>query len=139
MNPLTLNPLQIKFALVGICLGIAAMGSLTIWALLERNGRLECKVELVQARDQVQVLAASLAEQNKAIQELGQATARGRLELRQIVERIDKGHASTRQAVQDLEKKIKDPTPRRADGSLKDCRDALKEWRDERRSKGGAQ
>lgn len=133
MNPITFNPLQLKLLAVGAVLAAAAIGSLTIWALLERNGRLECKVDLVQERAQLAVISRDLREQSAAIAELAQGTARGRRELREIVERIEKGHAATRAGVDRLEKAVNDPTPRRADGALKGCLEALQEWREERR------
>lgn len=134
LNPITLNPIQIKAVLIAIAAALAIMLSLTIWALLERSGRLGCKVDLVQARDQVKVLADRLEDQTKAINDLGQATANGRLELRQMVARVTGEHSKTRQTVAQLEKAIQAPTPIGADGRAKDCRDAIREWRESRKA-----
>lgn len=135
LNPLTLNPLQIKLAAIGAMLVAAALAGLTIWALMERSGRLECKVELVAARDQVDVLAHLLDEQTKSINDLGAATRRARTELRGLVAKVDAQHEETRRRVAELEQSVKSPTPRAADGRLFDCRDAIRIWREE--LKGG--
>ena len=135
MNPLTLNPLQIKLALVGIGLAFAAMSSLMIWALLERNGRLDCKIDLVRTVDQVDVLVARLEDQSKSIDDLAAATRNSREAMRGLVGQIGLEHQATRKTVAELERQLKAPTGRRADGSLKDCRDAIREWREERTKK----
>lgn len=130
---LTLNPLQLKLAAAGAIAAAAAIGSLTIWALLERSGRLECKVELVRAQDQVDVLAAVLDEQTQSIKDLGKATARSRVELRGMVAAIAEQNKQTRDQVAGLEASLKAPTPRAADGRVFDCRDAIRQWREELR------
>lgn len=131
MNPLTLNPLQIKLALIAGGLVVIALLGLTSWALLERSGRLECKVDLVRSRDQVDVLAKALKEQTASILELGQATARARGELRAIIDKIAADNRLTRDQVAQLERSLNAPTPKAADGRVFDCRDALRIWREE--------
>lgn len=128
-----LNPLQLKLAAASAIAVLLALGSLTIWAFWERSGRLECKVDLVRAQDQVDVLARQLEAQTKAINDLGAITSRSRAELRKTVDLISAQHAQTRAEVRGLEDQLKAPTPKAADGRLFDCRDAIRIWREERR------
>lgn len=123
----------LKAALAGAAIAAAALAGTTIWALLERSGRLTCKVELQRAVDQVAVLAGAIREQSGAINDLGQATASGRAELRGLVERVGKQHAGTAAGVARLEAELRQKTPAKADGTPQDCRDALKRWREELR------
>ncbi len=121
-----MNPAQLKLALAGGILAAAALAATTIWALAERAGRLELKAELVRAEDQVDVLADRLGEQSRAIKDLGQATHRGRLELRRIVERVAAGNQAAAATIARLQGALAAPTP-----AGLDCRAALKQWRAE--------
>src|SRR5690349_9181405 len=107
-----LNPLQLKLAIAGVMAAAVAIGSLTIWALAERSGRLECKVELVRAQDQVAVLASRIDEQTQSIRDLGKASTEARGELRGLVAAVGKQHEGTRAKVDGLEASIKAATPR---------------------------
>lgn len=124
-NPLTINPLQIKLALIGAGLVVIALLSLTTWALLERSGRLECKVELVEAKDQVAVLSSKLEDQTKSINNLSALTAKLIARTGLTLDKIDKLHENDRVTVAGLEALIK----KGANG--KSCADYLKEWRAE--------
>jgi hypothetical protein len=116
-----------------LAIGIAAaLAGLSIWALAERAGRLECKVELQRAIDQVAVLAGAVRDQGQAIDKLGQASSATQLELRRRLEQLGRAGAGAQAAIDRLEAAVRAPAPKRADGSAKDCRDALKEWRAER-------
>jgi hypothetical protein len=120
---------QLKLA--GVVAIAAALAGLSIWALLERSGRLEAKVDLQRAVDQVAVLARSIDGQNKSIQGLVDATAASRGELEAVLGAIGKQHASTRASVARLEASLQAPTPKAPDGRELDCRDAIGEWRRE--------
>jgi hypothetical protein len=126
-----LEGLKLKLAAGAAIAAVAACASLTIWALLERSGRLEAKVELQRAVDQVAVLARSIDGQNESIQGLVDATAASRGELEAVLGAIGKQHASTRASVARLEASLQAPTPKAPDGRELDCRDAIGEWRRE--------
>lgn len=138
MNPLTLNPLQIKLALVGLALGAIVVLGLTSWAFYERAGRFSAQVELEKrntqlqkAVDQVAVLAELVKAQTASIDLLGQATSRGRQELRDMLDELTRSQAAAQNLVKRLETNLAGGTPKRKDGTLEDCRDAIREWKEE--------
>ena len=66
-NPINYTParLQLVAGVIAV-LAIAGLG-LTTWALIERAGRLQAKVDVVRLQDQVDVLGRQIETQNSAI------------------------------------------------------------------------
>ena len=104
---------------------VAAAG----WALLERAGRLQCEAHLVEARDQVKVLADKLERQGKAIEALSSATLGVQADTGRLLDELERQGEASRAALGGLKRQLAAPTPRKDDGSTKGCADYLKEWR----------
>lgn len=64
--------------LAGLLAVAAIIAGLTIWALVERSGRLACAVERQQFQDAYGVLASKAQEQSAAVAELGRKGAAAR-------------------------------------------------------------
>lgn len=129
---------ELQWKLVGAAVLALAIASLTVWAVLERAGKLSAQVELERkntelqrAVDQVGVLALTVKAQSRSIDFLAAATTNGRRELREIMADIKRRQAGTVELVNRLELAIAGATPTRPDGSPQDCRDALTAWRRE--------
>jgi uncharacterized protein HemX len=126
-----LSELEAKLALGALALMTAIAAGLGVWALLERAGRLECKVELVQAIDQGKVLEAALERQSKAIDKVAAQSAAVIARTGRILDTIETEHLKTRQTIDGLELVLASATPTGEDGKIKTCADALREWRAE--------
>jgi hypothetical protein len=120
-----------KALLGALAIMTAIAVGLGVWALFERAGRLECKVELVAAVDQVKVLADSLERQSEAIDKLGRATAGVVDRTGRILGQLELAAAGDRKTISSLRSQLETKTPLAADGTLKGCADYLKEWRAE--------
>jgi hypothetical protein len=123
-----LDGLKLNLAAIGAAAAAAAIAGVSTWALIERAGRLECKVERTRALDQVEVLAAAVRDQGASIERLGAQTGQAQLELRRRLEAIAKQGAAAQALVDRLEQSIEAPTPAAAD-----CRSAIEAWREELR------
>lgn len=126
-----LEGLKLQLAAAAAIALVVLCSSLTVWALLERARRLECKAELVRAADQVDVLAGSLKRQNAALEALRLATAGVVDRTGRILGQLEAAAAGDRKTIASLRGQLQGKTPPRVDGSAKDCTDYLKEWRAE--------
>lgn len=126
-----LDPLRLKLELAGVALAIAALAGVAGWALLERAGRLECRVELQTSIDQVAALVDKLDRQGKAIDALAGQTKTVIDRTGRILDGLEKQGAADRRKISQLEAQLAAKVPTRPDGTAKDCSDSLKEWRAE--------
>lgn len=124
-----IGALKAKLELAALIGAAAAIVGLAGWAMLERAGRLACKVDLVEARDQVKVLAATLERQGKSIDALAGQTKAIADRTGKILDGLERESARTRQTIEELELQLAAAPAANADGSAKGCADYLKEWR----------
>lgn len=128
---LGLNALQLKIFGAFAIAAAAALAGVTIWAYQERAARLECKVQLVAAVDQVAVLAAALERQGAAIDKLGKTTADVVARTGKVLDVLQAQAAGDRKTIATLREQLGARVPTNVDGSAKGCADYLKEWRAE--------
>lgn len=123
--------LRAKLELVGAIVALVMLAGVTAWALIERAGRLECKVELVKAVDQARILGGTLERQDAALEVLGKQAAATISRTDRILGLLELQATGDRKTIASLRAALEAKTPRAADGSLKGCPDYLKEWRAE--------
>lgn len=124
------GPAKLKALLIGAVVMIAVCLALTVWALLERSGRLDCRVELVTAQAQIAVLSDSLNRQNagiKATEEAGKAAQQGVADLLSAARKLSAAGTSLGNTIAHARDVIGKPAPKRPDGKDKDCADAWRE------------
>lgn len=117
--------LQLKALIAGAIAALVACLALTAWALLERSGRLDCKVDLVAARAQVAVLSDQLKRQGKAVIDHAAVGAAVQGALRDDFDRILAAAGKRDPTLQEIRALLKHD--RRPDGTAKDCKDAWAE------------
>lgn len=123
------TPLRLKTLVIGaMALAVLLLAMLT-WALLERSGRLELKVEVVTLKVQQDVLSDALARCNTSIENAAKAGDAAVAETRRLVGIAEKAFARTESLRTDIRSILSKPAPARADGKPKDCADALTEIR----------
>lgn len=105
-------------------------GLLTIWALWERSGRLDCKVELVTAQAQIAVLSDLVTRQNAGIQaaaDAGAAAQEGVISLLAAAQKLSAAGSALGNTIAHALGVIGKPVPKRPDGKDVDCNDAWRE------------
>jgi len=118
--------LQLKALIVGAAVMAIACLGLTTWALLERSGRLSCKVDVVRLEDQVKVLADQLKRQSAAVIDHAAIGAAVQAAIRGDLDKIGKLISKSDPKLLELERLIKQ-RQLRADGKPVDCGDAWRE------------
>lgn len=132
MNPLTLNPLQIKLAIAGILAVAAVVSSLTAWAFFERSRYFECQATVAPIVAQVEILSDKLEQQSDAIRGYAAISARALERGEQLLAAARADAAKHAAQVARLESLLKAGSAR-PDGSSKTCADARREIREARK------
>ena len=133
MNPLTLNPFQIKAALIGLLIAFATMAGLTAWAFYERSRYFECRATVAPLAAQINVVGDKLTTQSASIDATaaaGDRAVKNTAKLLAEAQRLSGAHAGDMARLEEL---LSQPAPLRPDGTAKDCRDLWREWRTEGR------
>lgn len=119
--------LRLKALLIGaIALAVIAL-ALTTWALFERSGRLELKVEVVQAQARAEAWEGAAGRCTASVDAAAKAGSAATAETKRLLamaERALERNAMVRDEIRGI---VAKPVPVRADGKSKDCGDAWKE------------
>lgn len=125
MSPAIL--LRLKAMLIGAAVLALLCLSLTVWALLERSGRLSCEVESVKLASQVEILNASIERQNKGIDATVKAGEEARAATRKLIAQANRIAAGNQALIDETRGILSRPPPLRPDGKPSDCNDAWAE------------
>jgi hypothetical protein len=116
--------LRLKALLIAAAVMVMVCMALMTWALLERSGRLSCKVETVALSAQVEVLSASIGRQNEGIDDVRQATQDARAATAAMLAAAGKLAAARQSVIDEMHGVLAKPTPLRSDGKPAGCDDA---------------
>jgi hypothetical protein len=119
--------LRLKALLIGALLMLAACLGLTVWALIERSGKLSAEKDLAVSAAQIGVLSASLNRQNASIEAVRSAGAAATAGARELVAAAKLANANNASLVLSVREVLNRPAPTKPDGTTAGCEDA---WRD---------
>jgi len=119
--------LRLKALLIAAAAMLLACLALTTWALIERSGRLSCKIETVELSAQVKVLSASLERQNTGIDATIAAGNDARAAIRLLLVAAGKLAAGRQSIIDEVNGILAKPTPTKPDGKPYGCDEAWSE------------
>lgn len=110
--------------LIKLLVGVAIVLSLCSWALLERSGKLAAQKEVVVVQGKLDLSEERVREQNRGMTALGNATVAANARADVLKTLRDEKNVPLVASIARLEAQL---AAKPAEG--KDCRDALREWR----------
>jgi hypothetical protein len=123
-------PARLKGLVIGAAALVLIVLALTTWALFERSGRLELKVELVTAQAQAQVWQDAAGRCSESVERAASAGAAAVAETKRLVDVAERAFNERNAALRDeIRGIVSKPAPTRPDGKPKVCGAAWAEIR----------